>query len=75
MAVPILPARPVRPIFRPFSSLIRRLYRRLTYSVHVCLDAACHLEIENQTDILHVDTPSCKVSSNQHVRVVIAQRL
>ena len=75
MAVPILPARPVRPIFRSSLSLTRRMPTVLTYSMHICLDRAGHLKVENKTDILHVDTASCKVSGHQYICFTTAQRL
>jgi hypothetical protein len=44
-----------------------------TNAVHVGLDSTCHLEIDDQADVLHVDTSPGKISCNEDVRVVVAE--
>jgi hypothetical protein len=43
-------------------------------SVHVCLNAPCHLEVNDETDILHIDATSRQISSHKNVCFPRSQR-
>ena len=46
-----------------------------TNTMHVCLDAARHLVIDDQAHVLHIDTTAREVGRNQHVRFARPKRL
>lgn len=45
-----------------------------TDTVHVRLDGAGHLVVDDEADVLDVDTASREVRRDEHVRVARAQR-
>ena len=46
-----------------------------TDTVHVCLDRVRHLVINDEADVLHVDTTTGEVGGDEDVRVACPQRL
>lgn len=46
-----------------------------TDTMDVCLDRVGHLVVDNQADVLHVNTTTSKICSDEDVRVARAQRL
>lgn len=41
----------------------------------ICFDSVCHLVINDQADILHVDTTTSEIGGDEDVRITGAQRL
>ena len=76
IAVPCFPARPVRPEKgdeRKLGEYKGGLIR--TNTMHVCFNGVGHLVVDNQSDVLDINTTTGKVSSHQNVRVPVAQGL
>lgn len=46
-----------------------------TNTMDICLNRICHLEINNQADILHVDTTTCEVGGNEYFGITVPERL
>lgn len=72
IAVPCFPARPVRPASQSeaHTNLNPDVH---TNTVNIGLDSARHLEINNQTNVLYINTSSGKVSGDKDVRVTITE--
>ena len=46
-----------------------------TNTMNVRLDGICHLEVDDQTDILHVDTTPSKISRDENLGFPAPERL
>ncbi len=46
-----------------------------TDTVNISLDGVCHLVVDNETDILHVDTTSGKICSHEKVGIACPKGL
>jgi hypothetical protein len=75
IAVPCLPARPVRPAGRSLVTTAHESSPKVyqTYPMYVSLDRASHLEVDDKRDILHVDTAPSKVCRDQNIGDTRAQ--
>lgn len=78
MAVPCFPARPVRPgrrVTKPSMATRCKKYEQRTDTMNVCLDRVGHLVVDDQADVLNIDTTTSQVGSDQDVRVARPQGL
>ena len=72
IAVPCLPARPVRPkgqVDRRQLSCRRERRQVRTDTMHIGFDSVGHLVIDDQTDVLDIDTTTSEVGRDEDVRV------
>lgn len=77
IAVPCLPARPVRPA--RFTALVKVFVTveklALTDTMDICLDGICHLEVDYQSDVLYINTTTGQIGGDKDVRVARTQSL
>ena len=47
----------------------------LTNTMDIRLNGVRHLEVDDETDVLHVDTTPSKISGDEHLRLAITKGL
>jgi hypothetical protein len=73
MDTPCFPARPVRPTVGISITKVRSQRVELTYTVHICFNSVCHLEVDDQRDVWHINTTPSKVRCDKHVDFAIPE--